>query len=76
MSTTVFAAREIVTLNRSLPRCTHVAIRQGRILGYGGPEIVAEFGGTLDTRFAERVIGPGFVEGHGHAADGMMWRKP
>ena len=76
MSTTVFAAREIVTLNRSLPRCTHVAIRQGRILGYGGPEIVAEFGGTLDTRFAERVIVPGFVEGHGHAADGMMWRKP
>jgi predicted amidohydrolase YtcJ len=76
VSVTVFAAREIVTLNRSLPGCTHVAVREGRILGFGGPEIAAEFGGTIDTRFAGHVITPGFVEGHGHASDGIMWRKP
>lgn len=74
--TTVLVARAIVTLNRSLPRCTHVAIRDGRILGFGGAEIVAEFGARLDDRFADKVLVPGFVEGHGHAADGMMWRKP
>ena len=73
---TVFAAREIVTLNRSLPGCTHVAVQEGRILGYGGAEIAAEFGGTIDDRFADRVIVPGFVEGHGHASDGIVWRKP
>ena len=73
---TVFVAREIVTLNRSLPRCTHVAVREGRIIGHGGAEIVAEFGATLDDRFADKVILPGFVEGHGHAADGIVWRNP
>ena len=73
---TVYAAREIVTLNRSLPGCTHVAVRDGRILGYGGAEIIAEFGATLDDRFAAKVIVPGFVEGHGHAADGIVWRNP
>jgi len=73
---TVFVAREIVTLNHSLPHCTHVAVREGRILGYGGAEIVAEFGATLDKSFADKVIVPGFVEGHGHAADGIVWRNP
>ncbi len=73
---TVFVAREIVTLNRSLPGCTHVAVQGGRILGYGGPEIVGEFSGTLDDCFAGKTILPGFVEGHGHAADGIVWRKP
>lgn len=73
---TVFAAREIVTLNRSLAACTHVAVREGRILGFGGAEIAAEFGGTIDDRFATKTILPGFVEGHGHAADGIVWRKP
>ena len=76
MSATVYAAREIVTLNLSLPACTHIAVRDGRILGHGGPEIVAEFGGTLDERFADKVLVPGFVEGHGHAADGIVWRNP
>ncbi len=76
MPTTVFVAREIITLNTSLPRCTHVAVRDGCILGYGGPEIVADFAAQLDDRFADRVILPGFVEGHGHAADGIVWRNP
>jgi predicted amidohydrolase YtcJ len=76
VSVTVFAASEIVTLNRSLPSCTHVAVREGRIIGFGGPEIADEFGGIIDNRFAAHVITPGFVEGHGHASDGIMWRKP
>ena len=72
----VFAARQIVTLDPSLPEATHVAVRDGRILATGGAEILAQFGGSLDDRFADKVIVPGFIEGHGHAADGLMWRSP
>ena len=72
----VFQARRVITLNASLPVATHIAVRDGRVLGVGGPEMVQGFGrATLDDRFADHVIVPGFVEGHGHAADGLMWRN-
>ena len=74
--TRIFVARRFVTLNHSLPRATHVAVRDGRILGLGGPEIADAFGpAILDDRFADKIVIPGFVEGHGHAADGLMWRN-
>jgi len=77
MTTTVFAARRIVTLNPSIPTATHVAVRDGRVLGVGGAEMLNAFGPVvLDDRFAENVLLPGFVEGHGHAAAGQMWRMP
>ncbi len=72
----VFKARHIVTLNPSLPAATHVAVREGRILGLGGADLADAFGpATRDDRFAGDVIVPGFVEGHGHAADGLVWRN-
>ena len=75
--TRIFKASRIVTMNASLPLATHVAVREGRILGMGGPELLDAFGPvTVDDRFAGDVIVPGFVEGHGHAADGLMWRNP
>ena len=75
--TTVFSARRIVTLNRSTPTATHMAVRDGRVLGLGGPEMLDRFGpARLDDRFAGRVLTPGFVEGHGHAMSGKMWRNP
>lgn len=75
--TRIFKANRIVTMNTSLPQATHVAVRDGRILAVGGPELVDAVGpATLDDRFAGNVIVPGFVEGHGHAADGLMWRNP
>ena len=73
----VYSARRIHTMNASLPVATHVAVRDGRILGYGDGAAMAAFGpAELDDRFAAKVILPGFVEGHGHAAEGMMWRQP
>jgi hypothetical protein len=64
-------------MNASQPRATHVAVRDGRILAVGGAELPDSLGpATVDDRFADQVIVPGFVEGHGHAADGMMWRQP
>jgi predicted amidohydrolase YtcJ len=73
----VFAARRILTMNASLPIATHVAVREGRILGFGGADDVARFGpAEMDDRFKDSVLTPGFVEGHGHAVEGMMWRQP
>ena len=72
----LFVARRIVTLNRSIPRATHLAVREGRVLALGGAEIAARFPGTIDERFASDVLIPGFVEGHGHTSAGLMWRDP
>jgi predicted amidohydrolase YtcJ len=75
-STRVFSAARIITMNPSIPTATHVAVRQGRILGVGTADEMAAFGeAVLDARFAGKVILPGFVEGHAHAAEGLMWRN-
>lgn len=75
--TRVYVARRVVTMDPTQPEATHVAVREGRILGAGGPELLGFYPGAQeDRRFAERVLVPGFVEGHSHAAEGMVWRKP
>ena len=35
MTITIFSARKIITMNPSQPQATHVAVRDGRILGAG-----------------------------------------
>jgi len=73
----VFSARRIVTMNPSTPFATHVAVRQGRILGVGTKEEMAAFGpAEWDDRFASKVILPGFVEGHSHLFEGLTWQDP
>jgi predicted amidohydrolase YtcJ len=73
----IFTARRIVTMNKSAPEATHVAVRDGRILGYGDAAAVAGFGnGEIDHRFADKVILPGFVEGHCHLFEGALWQDP
>lgn len=70
----VFAARRVLTMNGSLPVCTHVAVRDGRVLGLGGADDMAAFGpAERDDRFRDKVLLPGFVEGHSHAFEGMVW---
>lgn len=75
MSTiTVFAAKKIITMNSYLAEATHVAVRDGRILGVGNLQQMEQFGGyTLDKQFADKVLMPGFVEGHCHAKEGGIW---
>ena len=74
---TIFAARRIITMNSYLPDATHVAVREGRVLGVGDLETVKGFGDfSLDDRFADKVLMPGFVEGHCHAKEGGMWDYP
>ncbi|MBL0087874.1 MAG: amidohydrolase [Ideonella sp.] len=74
-ATTVYAARKIITMNPSRPHATHVAVREGRILGVGTLADLAGWGAhTLDERFARQVLMPGLVEGHSHLMAGTLWR--
>lgn len=72
--TTVFRARNIVTMDRNRPSATHVAVREGRILAVGDADCAGPWGGgRADNRFADAVLLPGFVEGHAHMMAGAMW---
>ena len=73
---TVYAARRILTMNPNRPEATHVAVRDGRILGAGTLQELNGWGDyTLDTRFADKILMPGFVEGHAHVMEGSLWAK-
>ncbi|PMR67349.1 amidohydrolase [Halomonas heilongjiangensis] len=74
MTTMVYVARKILTMNPSQPEATHIAVRDGRILAVGPEAAMKGLGEvTIDERFSEQVILPGFVEGHSHALEGAMW---
>src|SRR5690606_4019913 len=57
------------------PEATHVAVRDGRILGVGSLDALRGWGPvTLDERFADKVLMPGLDEGHTHLMAGTLWR--
>ncbi len=71
----IYRAKRILTMNPARPEATHVAVRDGRILGVGPLDELAGWGThTLDETFADKVLMPGLVEGHSHAAEGSFWR--
>ncbi len=73
--TTIYRARRILTMNPARPEATHVAVRDGRILGTGSLDELKGWGAyTLDERFAGKVLMPGLVEGHSHTTEGTFWR--
>jgi predicted amidohydrolase YtcJ len=62
-------------MNPARPEATHVAVRDGRVLGVGPLAELAGWGDhTLDDRFADQVLLPGFVEGHTQLMAGTLWR--
>jgi predicted amidohydrolase YtcJ len=71
---TIYEARKMLTMNPARPVATHVAVRDGLIIGAG---TLAELTGwgehRLDKTFADKVLMPGLVEGHSHVAEGSMW---
>ena len=74
MTATIYPAARIVTMNPARPHATHVAVREGRILGAGTLEELAGWGEyRLDERFADKVLMPGLVEGHSHVMEGSLW---
>ncbi|UYO44554.1 amidohydrolase family protein [Rhodopseudomonas palustris] len=74
--TVVYSARKIITMNPSRPSATHVAVRDGRIVATGSADELMVSGARLDTRFVDKVLMPGFVEGHSHIMEGLMWKQP
>ncbi len=75
MHTTIYSARKIITMNASRPNATHVAVRDGRILGVGSIDELKGWGShELDDRFADKVLMPGLVEAHAHLMAGGLWR--
>jgi predicted amidohydrolase YtcJ len=72
---TIYHARRIITMNPDRPIADHVAVRDGRVLGAGTLDELAGWGAyTLNDRFADKIIMPGFVEGHSHVMEGSFWR--
>lgn len=77
MSTKVFRARRVITMNPAQPFATHVAVRDGRVLAVGGAGEMEGLGAVeTDDSFADATILPGFVEGHCHLFEGAVWRDP
>ena len=71
----IYSARKIITMNPSRPLASHVAVRDGRIVGAGTVDELAGFGAyELDERFAGKVLMPGLVEAHCHVMEGAFWR--
>ncbi|MGA1598784.1 MAG: amidohydrolase [bacterium] len=71
---TIYQAKHIHTMNSATPAATHVAVREGRILAVGSEEEVRSWGDApVDMRFADKVLLPGFVEGHAHLMAGGIW---
>ncbi len=74
-ATTIYSAKKIITMNPSRPDASHVAVRDGRILAVGDLAELETWGDyMLDERFADKVLMPGFVEGHAHTMEGTLWR--
>lgn len=73
---TVFTARKIITMDPSLPDATAVAVSEGRIMAVGSLESMEPwFKGrevTIDDRFADKVLMPGFIDNHVHPFLGAL----
>ena len=70
--TTVYRARLARTLDPANPTADHVAVDDGRIVAVGGAADMPA-GAPVDERFADKVLVPGFVEGHTHTQVGALW---
>ena len=77
MSTTIYPARRVITMNPSTPDAPAVAVRDGRVLAVGSVEELERWGdSTVDDRFRDHVLTPGFVEAHTHVMSGGVWQYP
>lgn len=72
---TIYQAKKIITMNPANAVATHVAVQNGRIVGAGSLDELAQWGDyELDTQFADKILMPGLVEGHAHTMEGTLWR--
>ncbi len=75
--TVLYPTRRVITMNPALPDADAIAVRNGRILAVGALDELTGWGRhTVDRRFAEHVLLPGFVEAHTHVMTGGVWQFP
>ena len=71
---TIYPARLVRTMNWSNPVADAIAVSNGRVVGVGSVDELARWGATtMDDRFADSVLIPGFVEAHAHTMEGALW---
>jgi predicted amidohydrolase YtcJ len=71
----IYSAKKIITMNPAKPIASYVAVKDGKVLGTGNLEELQKWGEfRLDTTFEDKIIMPGFVEGHAHTMEGTFWR--
>jgi len=70
MDLTVYIAKQIHTMNESMPRATAVVVADGMIVEVGTPESIQPWldahPHVIDRTFAGKVLMPGFIDPHLH----------
>ena len=62
-------------MNPARPETTHVAVKDGQIIGTGTLGELKKWGEyKLDEQFSGKYLMPGLVEGHSHVMEGTLWR--
>lgn len=75
MTLTVYPARLVRTMDPARPTAEAIAVEGDRIRAVGSLAELATYGdATLDERYADSVLFPGFVEAHAHTMGGALWR--
>ncbi len=73
---TIFVARRIHTMDESLPQATAVGVAGGRVLAVGDLASMDPWRAnrkvTIDERFADMVLLPGFIDNHIHPFLGAL----
>ena len=88
---TIYTAKSIITMNRSLPRAETVAVRDGQIIEVGSLDSMQPWLGKheheIDNQFKDAIIVPGLIDPHLHPPmaavllpmhfiTAMEWRLP
>ncbi len=75
MTLTIYPARLVRTMDPARPTAEAVAVAGDRIRAVGSLEELRQYGdATIDDRYADSVLFPGFVEAHAHTMGGALWR--
>lgn len=75
MTTTVYPARLVRTMDPARPTAEAIAVEGDRVRAVGTLEELRGYGPhTVDDRYADAVLLPGFVEAHSHMMGGALWR--
>ena len=71
----IYPAKLVRTMDPARPAAQAVAVYGDRIRAVGTLDELRAYGeATIDDRYADQVLLPGFVEAHSHAKTGGTWR--